>query len=124
MSPRKSLPCRIIERFVNGGQLAYDDLRDWIATLERAGELKRIRTEVDPILEIAEITDRVSKGNYRNSEGWKARATSSGPAPALLSQNVKGHPGSQVLINQFGSSRPMHLARGVDSLDQVAEAVR
>ena len=44
-----------------GGCLAYDDLRAWIAALERAGELKIIRTEVDPILEIAEITDRVSK---------------------------------------------------------------
>ena len=41
--------------------MAYDDLRDWIAALDRAGELKRIRTEVDPILEITEITDRVSK---------------------------------------------------------------
>ena len=44
-----------------GEFLAYDDLRDWIAALERAGELKTIRTEVDPILEITEITDRVSK---------------------------------------------------------------
>ena len=41
--------------------MAYDDLRVWIAALEWAGELKTIRTEVDPILEIAEITDRVSK---------------------------------------------------------------
>ena len=41
--------------------MAYDDLRDWIAALERAGELKTIHTEVDPILEITEITDRVSK---------------------------------------------------------------
>jgi len=41
--------------------LAYTDLRDWIAALDRAGELKKIRTEVDPILEITEITDRVSK---------------------------------------------------------------
>ena len=41
--------------------MAYDDLRDWIQALDRAGELKRIRTETDPILEITEITDRVSK---------------------------------------------------------------
>jgi len=39
--------------------LAYHDLRDWIKALDRAGELKRIRTEADPILEITEITDRV-----------------------------------------------------------------
>jgi 4-hydroxy-3-polyprenylbenzoate decarboxylase len=109
---------------VNGGRLAYEDLRDWIATLERAGELKRIRTEVDPVLEIAEITDRVSKGNYRGSAGRNARATQSVPGPALLFQNVKGHPGSQVLINQFGSAARMNLALEVDSLDEVAERIR
>src|SRR5579864_9689965 len=124
MSPRKSPSCRIIERFVNGGRLAYDDLRDWIATLERASELKRIRIEVDPILEIAEITDRVSKGSYRASAGSNARATPSGPGPALLFQNIKGHPGSQVLINQFGSAPRMNLALEVDSLDEVAERIR
>ena len=41
--------------------MAYDDLREWIAALDRAGELRRIPIEVDPILEITEITDRVSK---------------------------------------------------------------
>ena len=41
--------------------MPFDDLRQWIAALERAGELKRVQTEADPILEIAEITDRVSK---------------------------------------------------------------
>ena len=43
--------------------MAYDDLRDWIKTLDKAGELKRIREEIDPILEIAEITDRASKSS-------------------------------------------------------------
>jgi 4-hydroxy-3-polyprenylbenzoate decarboxylase len=41
--------------------VAYNDLREWIAALERAGELKRITAEVDPILEVTEITDRVSR---------------------------------------------------------------
>ena len=41
--------------------MAYDDLRDWIRALEKHGELKRIREEVSPELEITEITDRVSK---------------------------------------------------------------
>ena len=41
--------------------LAYDDLREWIKALEKAGELKRIPEEVSPELEITEITDRVSK---------------------------------------------------------------
>jgi 4-hydroxy-3-polyprenylbenzoate decarboxylase len=101
--------------------LAYDDLRAWIAALERAGELKIIRTEVDPVLEIAEITDRVSK----NAGAGVSAAEKQPPGgPALLFQNVKGHPGSQVLINQFGSARRMKLALEVDSLDQVADRIR
>jgi len=95
--------------------LAYDDLRSWIAALDRAGELKKIRTEVDPILEITEITDRVSKGHGQTSMPGGA---------ALLFQNIKGHPGHQVLINQFGSARRMNLALEVDRLDEVAERIR
>ena len=45
--------------------MAYDDLRDWIKALEKHGELKRIREEVSPELEITEITDRVSKAGIR-----------------------------------------------------------
>ncbi|MGA9898111.1 MAG: UbiD family decarboxylase [Terriglobales bacterium] len=88
--------------------MAYDDLRDWIRALDRAGELKKISTEVDPILEVTEITDRVSKAG----------------GPALLFQNLKGHPGAQLLINQFGSARRMNLALEVDKLDQVADRIR
>jgi 4-hydroxy-3-polyprenylbenzoate decarboxylase len=98
--------------------LAYEDLRAWISALDRAGELKKIRAEVDPILEITEITDRVSKGVGVSS------ASSRPGGPALLFQNVKGHAGSQVLINQFGSERRMKMALEVDSLDEVAERIR
>jgi 4-hydroxy-3-polyprenylbenzoate decarboxylase len=99
--------------------LAYEDLREWIAALDRAGELKKIRTEVDPILEITEITDRVSKMPGKNN----GRASSPG-GPALLFQNIKGHAGAQVLINQFGSARRMNLALEVDKLDEVADRIR
>ncbi|PYX49884.1 MAG: menaquinone biosynthesis decarboxylase, partial [Acidobacteria bacterium] len=85
--------------------MPFDDLRQWIAALDRAGQLKRIRTEADAILEIAEITDRVSKS--RDANGSRG-------GPALLFQNVKGHAGSQVLINQFGSDARMKLALGVN----------
>jgi 4-hydroxy-3-polyprenylbenzoate decarboxylase len=102
--------------------LAYDDLRDWIAALDRAGELKKIRTEVDPILEIAEVTDRVSKNNAGQASSPGAAAKSGGPA--LLFQNIKGHPGAQVLINQFGSARRMNLALEVEQLDEVADRIR
>ncbi|MFN9969033.1 MAG: hypothetical protein ACK58T_03965, partial [Phycisphaerae bacterium] len=39
----------------------YENTQDFIAALERAGELKRIRSSVSPVLEITEIADRVSK---------------------------------------------------------------
>jgi len=88
--------------------LAYDDLRDWIKTLEKHGELRRIREEVSPELEITEITDRVSKSG----------------GPALLFENVKGHPGHKVFINQFGSECRMALALGVERLDEIAERIQ
>ena len=98
--------------------MAYNDLRDWIAALERAGELRRIKTEVDPILEITEITDRVSKGHI----GFRESGTVGGSA--LLFENIKGHSAHRVLINQFGSPRRMQFALEVDSLDQVADRIR
>ena len=95
--------------------MPFDDLRQWIAALDRAGELKRIKTEADPILEIPEITDRVSKS--RDAKGNPG-------GPALLFQNLKGHPGSQLLINQFGSERRMKMSVGVDSYDEIAARIR
>jgi 4-hydroxy-3-polyprenylbenzoate decarboxylase len=78
------------------------DLRAWISLLEREGELVRVAAEVDPYLEITEITDRVVKAG----------------GPALLFENPKDsqHP---LLINQFGTERRMCLAFGADSLDDV-----
>ncbi len=94
--------------------MAYNDLREWIAALERAGELKRIKTEADPVLEIAEITDRVSKSRDGNGNLG---------GPALLFENPKGST-IPLLINQFGSERRMKLALEVDSLDLVADRIR
>ena len=94
--------------------MAHNDLRDWIARLERAGELKRIRTEADPVLEIAEITDRVSKSRDR---------TGATGGPALLFENPRAS-SIPVLVNQFGSERRMRMALEVDSLDEVAGRIR
>ncbi len=106
-------------------QVAYDGLRDWIKALEKAGELKRIREEVSPELEITEITDRVSKvGSKTGARGGTAAQDKYAPGgPALLFENVKGHPGHQVLINQFGSERRMAMALGVERLDEIAERI-
>jgi 4-hydroxy-3-polyprenylbenzoate decarboxylase len=79
------------------------DLREWIALLEREGELVRVDAEVDPDLEITEITDRVVKAG----------------GPALLFTNTKGS-GHPLLINQFGTERRMSMAFGEPSLDAVA----
>ena len=113
---------------LQGGILAYDDLRDWIKALDQAGELKRIRTEADPILEIAEIADRVSKSHVP-VEGRTPSSVHRSAAPqlggsALLFGNLKGYPSAQLLINQFGSARRMQLALEVDSLDEIAERIR
>src|SRR5512133_1437932 len=79
------------------------DLREWISLLEREGELVRITAEVDPDLEITEITDRTVKA----------------AGPALLFENVKGSE-RPLLINQFGTERRMCLAFDAPSLDDVA----
>ncbi len=87
--------------------MAYRDLRDFIAKLEREGELKRVRAEVDPILEITEIADRANRAG----------------GPALLFERTKG---SQfpLLINMLGSERRMNLALEVNDVNEVAERIR
>ena len=83
------------------------DLREWIALLEREGELVRVTAEVDPHLEVTEIVDRTVRAG----------------GPALLFEHPKGaqHP---LLINQFGTERRMCLAFGVERLDDIGAAAR
>ena len=106
--------------------MAYDDLRDWIKALEKAGELKRIQEEVSPDLEITEITDRVSKIGAKPpglSKSDVAQRIYAPGGPALFFENIKGHPGHKVFINQFGSERRMALALNVERLDEIAERI-
>lgn len=109
--------------------MPYDDLRDWIRTLEKNGELKRIREEVSPDLEITEITDRVSKIGVRGrgrgitKQAFSIEGKYAPGGPALLFENVKGFKGQQVLMNQFGSERRMAMALGVERLDEIAERI-
>ena len=79
--------------------MKYQDLRDFIALLEERGELKRIQQEIDPYLEITEISDRTLK-----AEG-----------PALLFENVKGHD-MPVLANLFGTPERVALGMGQESV--------
>jgi 4-hydroxy-3-polyprenylbenzoate decarboxylase len=91
------------------------NLREFVAALERAGELVRITAPVDPVLEIAAITDRVSKSAAPRSPS--DAATKFDPnhcgsgGPALLFENVVGSEWP-VLINAFGSYRRMEMALG------------
>ena len=81
----------------------YKNLREYIVRLEREGELRRIGVEVDPVLEIAEITDRESKRP--------------GGGKALLFERT-GTP-FPVLTNMMGSARRIAMALGVDDLDEL-----
>jgi 4-hydroxy-3-polyprenylbenzoate decarboxylase len=86
--------------------VAFADLREFIKALEKQRELKRIRVEVDPYLEITEFADRSVKNN----------------GPALLFENPKGSK-VPVLINAFASLRRMEIALNVGSVQEVADRI-
>ncbi len=87
--------------------MAWKNQQQFIEALENAGELLRIKTFVDPKLEIAEITDRISK----SGNGGKA----------LLFENT-GYE-FPVLMNAYGSEKRMSMALGVEQLDDVAREI-
>jgi 4-hydroxy-3-polyprenylbenzoate decarboxylase len=82
----------------------YKDLRDFIKMLEARGELKRIRTEVDPYLEMTEISDRTLRAG----------------GPALLFENPKGYD-YPVLTNLFGTPERVALGMGEESVTALRE---
>ncbi len=86
--------------------MAYRDLRDFVRRLDKEGELKKISAEVDPVLEITEITDRAVRIG----------------GPALLFERPKGSK-VPVVTNLLGTERRMNLALEVDSLDEVAARI-
>jgi len=87
--------------------MAYKNQQEFIQALDKAGELVRIKSFVDPKLEIAEITDRISK----SGNGGKA----------LLFENT----GTEfpVLMNAYGSEKRMCMALGVTRLDDVTREI-
>jgi len=84
--------------------LKYKDLRDFIAFLEKRGELKRIHQEVDPHLEMTEICDRTLRGG----------------GPALLFENPKGS-STPVLANLFGTQQRVALGMGAEDITALRE---
>lgn len=85
----------------------YRNLWEYVAALERAGELVRVAAEVDPVLEIAELTDRESK----RPGGGRA---------LLFERTGTSFP---VLTNMMGSDRRIALALGVESLDDLTRRI-
>jgi 4-hydroxy-3-polyprenylbenzoate decarboxylase len=86
----------------------YPSLREFIDWLESENELIRIQEQVSPILEISEITDRVSK--------------QPGGGKALLFENVEGS-SMPVLINAFGSKKRMNAALGAYDVEDIAKRI-
>ncbi len=84
--------------------MKYKDLRDFLAQLEKQGELKRIATEIDPRLEMTEICDRVLKAD----------------GPAILFEKPKGQ-SMPVLANLFGTPRRVAMGMGEDSVEALRE---
>ncbi|MDQ7072731.1 MAG: 4-hydroxy-3-polyprenylbenzoate decarboxylase [Gammaproteobacteria bacterium] len=84
--------------------MKYTDLRDFIAHLEQRGELKRISVEIDPVLEMTEISDRVLRAG----------------GPALLFENPKGSD-IPVLTNLFGTAHRVALGMGEESVEALRE---
>jgi 4-hydroxy-3-polyprenylbenzoate decarboxylase len=93
--------------------MALDSLREFIAAIDRTGELVRVSHPVRARLEIAEIADRCMK--------------SPGGGPALLFEHVLLDDGRRsqwpVAINLFGSMRRMCLALGVEKLDDAGDRI-
>ena len=94
--------------------MAYQDLREFVKKLEKEGELRRIHAEVDPVLEITEVAQRVARAESR-----AARSV----GPALLFEKPKGSK-IPLLINTFGSVRRMELAFEVEKLEEVAARIQ
>ena len=88
--------------------MKYPSLREFIDRLDFENELVRIQEPVSPVLEIAEITDRISK--------------QPGGGKALLFEKVEGS-SMPVLINAFGSKKRMDAALGTHDVEEIAKRI-
>ncbi|MEC8325519.1 MAG: 4-hydroxy-3-polyprenylbenzoate decarboxylase [Pseudomonadota bacterium] len=84
--------------------MKYKDLRDFIELLEKKGQLKRIKQEIDTYLEMTEIADRTLRAK----------------GPALLFENPKGY-SIPVLANLFGTPERVALGMGQEDVSELRE---
>jgi 4-hydroxy-3-polyprenylbenzoate decarboxylase len=89
--------------------MAFQDLREFLALLDKRGQLRRIAAPVRRELEITEIADRVVKGPAEGNQ-------------ALLFERVEGFD-TPLLINTFGTEQRMAWALGVERLDELGAKV-
>src|SRR5690242_11303359 len=104
--------------------MATETFSQFIAELDQAGELARVSARVSPILEIAEITDRMSKtpAPHGHAELDRNPGGKLG-GKALLFENVEGSD-IPVAINTFGSYWRVNKALGTDNLESLATRVQ
>ena len=88
------------------GHAGHADLREFLARLEKDGELKRVSAPVDPRLEVTEIVNRVIQAG----------------GPALVFDNVAGS-AMPLAINVFGTESRMARALGAESLDEIGDRI-
>jgi 4-hydroxy-3-polyprenylbenzoate decarboxylase len=89
--------------------MAFQDLREFLALLDKRGQLRRIAAPVTRELEITEIADRVAKGPAEGNQ-------------ALLFERVEGFT-TPLLINTFGTEQRMAWALGVERLDELGARI-
>jgi 4-hydroxy-3-polyprenylbenzoate decarboxylase len=85
----------------------YGDLRTFLRDLEAAGDLKRVRVPVDPVLEVTEVCQRTLKAG----------------GPALLFEHPRGS-GIPLLGNLFGTTARIARAVGRQSVAELREVGR
>ena len=98
----KTNPVKLILYFLDRNVMAINDIHEFIDSLENADELKRVKTEVDTNLEIAELLRRVS---YTNG-------------PAVLFENVKDYD-MPVLGNAFGSIKRLEIGIETTEISEI-----
>src|SRR3954454_24216055 len=86
--------------------VGFTDLQDFVAALERDGDLARVRVPVDPHLEVTGIVQRVVQDR--------------GPA-LLFERPTRGQ--MPLLMNAFGTPRRMARALGVHDLDEIGARI-
>ncbi len=106
--------------------MPFPDLQSFVAELENRDQLRRVRAEVDPVLEVTAIADRVMKSPCpEGAAGAPATDRLHGGfgGRALLFENCRGST-MPLLINAYGSYARIKLALGCEDLEELAARIQ